>query len=650
MLRSSRSQRTLRSVLAVTAVSISTLFAAAAPAMAAEGSIDHVEQSNGVVRVLYSVKGAPEGTAPDLTTLTVTLSGDAINAEAENASGSGGVLKRTTVIVMDASKSMAGSKFEQAKAAANVFLDAAPDDLYVGLVVFAGSVVTAQDPTQDKDAVRAALDALTLTGGTSLYQGVVSGVAAAGTSGGRNLLILSDGKDTTGDKIGVALTAVREAEIKVDAVSLSSAGVDTAPLSQITDAGNGGFLSATPEELEAVFAAEAEVLNQQILITFDAPEGAEVTEGTLEVSVLVGGETVTDNAFVAIEPAPNSGPVTPDIGNLESATSRFTVSRLYMILGLVAAGAGILVLLISALGGSSTKQDALSDSIEAYTRAGARRLHAAPKAQDTNLTTAAVGVAQRALESNKDLESRLGQKLEAAGLALKPAEWLLLHAGIAVGAGVAGLLLGGTNLAFMILGVVGGLVVPWIFLGFKHSRRLRSFNSNLANTLQLMSSSLSAGLSLAQGVDTVVREGTEPIAGEFRRALVEARLGVDLEDALDGVAERMQSKDFEWVVMAIRIQREVGGNLAELLNNVAGTIREREFLERQVKALSAEGRLSVWILGSLAPGFLAYLAMANPDYLHPLVSTPIGLVLLGMMFIMETAGVLWMRKLVKVEV
>jgi tight adherence protein B len=151
-------------------------------------------------------------------------------------------------------------------------------------------------------------------------------------------------------------------------------------------------------------------------------------------------------------------------------------------------------------------------------------------------------------------------------------------------------------------------------------------------------------------VDTVVREGSEPICSEFRRALVEARLGVEIEDAMEGVAERMESVDFGWVVMAIRIQREVGGNLSELLNNVAATIREREYLERQVAALSAEGRLSVWILGGLPPAFLGYLMLSNPSYLEPLISTTIGYVLLGVMAVLLTAGILWMKKLVKVEV
>ena len=129
-----------------------------------------------------------------------------------------------------------------------------------------------------------------------------------------------------------------------------------------------------------------------------------------------------------------------------------------------------------------------------------------------------------------------------------------------------------------------------------------------------MSGSLSAGLSLAQSVDTIVREGSEPIAGEFRRVLVETRLGVSLEDALEGVGERFESKDFEWVVMAIKIQRQVGGNLAELLDTVAATMREREYVRRQVAALAAEGKLSAWVLGGLPPLFMLYLLLTNRDY------------------------------------
>jgi tight adherence protein B len=123
-----------------------------------------------------------------------------------------------------------------------------------------------------------------------------------------------------------------------------------------------------------------------------------------------------------------------------------------------------------------------------------------------------------------------------------------------------------------------------------------------------------------------------------------------MEDAMEGVAKRMESVDFEWVVMAIRIQREVGGNLSELLTNVAATIREREYLERQVQALSAEGRLSCYVLGGMPPGFLLYLALSKPDYVKPMYTTPIGWILMAVMAALLGVGVFWMSKLAKVDV
>ena len=144
-----------------------------------------------------------------------------------------------------------------------------------------------------------------------------------------------------------------------------------------------------------------------------------------------------------------------------------------------------------------------------------------------------------------------------------------------------------------------------------------------------MSGSLAAGLSLAQSVDTIVREGAEPIAVGVPRVLVETRLGVSLEDALEGVAERFDSKDFEWVVMAIKIQRQVGGNLAELLDTVAATMREREYVRRQVAALAAEGKLSAWVLGGLPPLFMLYLLLTNYDYVIVMFQEPLGWAMLG---------------------
>ena len=165
-----------------------------------------------------------------------------------------------------------------------------------------------------------------------------------------------------------------------------------------------------------------------------------------------------------------------------------------------------------------------------------------------------------------------------------------------------------------------------------------------------MSGSLSRGLSLAQSLDTIVREGSEPITSEFKRVIVESRLGVELEDALEGVAERMQSKDFKWVVMAIRIQREVGGNLAELLLTVAGTLREREYLRRHVqRALrrgSAVGLDPRW----RCPRLPAYLTLTQAGVRPSAVHHPDRLVLMVGMVVLLAVGVFWMSKVAKVDV
>jgi tight adherence protein B len=140
------------------------------------------------------------------------------------------------------------------------------------------------------------------------------------------------------------------------------------------------------------------------------------------------------------------------------------------------------------------------------------------------------------------------------------------------------------------------------------------------------------------------------MAVELNKAIVEARLGVPIEDALDTVARRMDSVDFEWVVMAIRIQREVGGNLAEVLTNVAATMRERERLRRQVDVLSAEGRLSAIILGALPLLFVTYLILVRPEYIGLLVTNPLGIVMIVVGVILLIAGAFWLRKVVTVEV
>jgi tight adherence protein B len=211
------------------------------------------------------------------------------------------------------------------------------------------------------------------------------------------------------------------------------------------------------------------------------------------------------------------------------------------------------------------------------------------------------------------------------------------------------MVLSGGQAAAAQLGLARGLVVPRLVRSVRQQRRSNAFLAQQPDTLQLLAGSLQAGYSLPQALDTVIREGEPPMSTEFNRALIETRLGMPIDEALEGIATRLLSQDFGWVVMAIRIQREVGGNLAELLGTVAETLRERERLRRQVQVLSAEGRLSGWVLGALPVVFALYLVVARPEYLAQMF-TPLGYLMLATAVVLLTVGGLWMVRAVKVEV
>jgi tight adherence protein B len=239
--------------------------------------------------------------------------------------------------------------------------------------------------------------------------------------------------------------------------------------------------------------------------------------------------------------------------------------------------------------------------------------------------------------------------LERANLPLRPAEALFFYvAGVAV---VALLLFAVMDSPLMaLIGLLVVALLPPAIVSFLANRRRKQFNSLLPDTLQLLASTLRAGYSLMQGVEAVSREVSEPMGRELRRVVTEARLGRPLEESLDGVATRMESGDFAWAVMAIRIQREVGGNLAELLVTVAETMTERERLRRDVNALTAEGKVSAIVLGILPVGLGLFIYTANPGYMDPLFDQTIGKILLFGSIILAFIGFWWMKKTIEVDI
>jgi Flp pilus assembly protein TadB len=318
---------------------------------------------------------------------------------------------------------------------------------------------------------------------------------------------------------------------------------------------------------------------------------------------------------------------------------------LLAVLGIVFAALLVIALLVT---GSLRGQDQRREMADRIGRYGPRHGVAAPE-RDGKAASAAVGWTAQLLRSS-NTERGLAERLDLAGIARKPAEWALL--GICSCAALAAVVTLATRNIF--IGILGGVLIGWLGMHLSVSirigRRRAAFSEQLPDVLQLIAGSLQSGFSLPQAVDGVVREGTQPAAGEFSRALAEARVGADLEDALNRVADRMDSTDLRWTVMAIRIQREVGGNLAEVLRTTVGTMRERAFLRRQVRALSAEGRLSAYILVILPVVVGAWFFISDPSYMRPLYTTLIGLLMFIGGGLLIVIGALWMRKLIKIEV
>lgn len=238
--------------------------------------------------------------------------------------------------------------------------------------------------------------------------------------------------------------------------------------------------------------------------------------------------------------------------------------------------------------------------------------------------------------------------LEQANIPLKAGEAIIAAILVAL---LAFILLTAITRSF-IWGVVAAtlvLVGSLMFVNQVAARTRKRFETQLPDTLNLLATSLRAGYSLLQAVEAVGEEAPEPTRREFGRAMAEIRLGRPINDALSDIAERMDSQDFEWTVMAIGIQREVGGNLAEVLQTTSETMVQRNRLRREMKALTAEGRISAIVLAALPLFLFLVIMVINPDYMQPLLENTIGLVVMGAGLVFIGIGIYWMSRIVRVD-
>jgi tight adherence protein B len=530
-------------------------------------------------------------------------------------------------LVLDTSGSMSGAPLAAAKAAAQSFLNQLPAGVPVSVVGFGATAAVVSPLSSNRTAQQSAIAGLTARGNTALYDGVRAGLAqlpaAAGTR--QVVVLLSDGGDTSSvNTLDPTADALAAAKVPVFAVELRTVESNPAALDRLASATGGRVVAAgDPAALGGAFDAIAKQLVRQYALTYRSSAG-----GPTDVDVTLTAATVQATGRARLElPALPAGAARQPAGS--DARSGGLGSWAF-VGGIVLLSLAMLGLLVGAVGSWTPKARGLT----------------------TRRRTATLADAAERAESLGDSIMRshggtagIAAALDSAGVDVRVGELL-----IGVAAGSAVLLVIGALLATPLIGLVLALVVPLlarVVVDQLARRRRKQFADQLADTLQMLAGSLRAGHSLGQAIDTVARESESPTSEEFRRVTVETRLGRDFVEALASMRERIGNEDLEWVVEAVDIQREVGGDLAEILDSVTGTIRDRTKVRRQVAALSAEGRLSAWVLMILPFGLGAVMAVTNRNYMAPLFTTRTGWMLVAAAGAFLVAGGVWLSRIVK---
>ncbi|EWT07633.1 type II secretion system protein F [Intrasporangium chromatireducens Q5-1] len=616
-------------------------------------SISDVKTSGSTVQGVLTFRSAGV-VQVDEGTFVAAIDGKATPASITKATH----IDRTAMLVIDTSGSMGAPGMATVRAATKSYLQEAPADVRIGVVTFADTAGVDLKPTENRSAVQRVVNGLASRGDTSLYAAVQDAVAALGTEGDRSIVLLSDGGDTVSKnrqaELGRTTEAVRKAGIRVDVVRFRTNDPDaSAALSQFAGASGGSVIAAdNAEAVGAAFQTAARALKSQAAFQIQLPAplgGAHAIRlsGTVQGQPFSISQKVDFGAAAAV-PTPQTPRGSPSVAsppsNLAMAPSRMPwIASSILGVAIFLLAFGILTPKLQ------TRRERRLATIEAYVAPIPVMSRSETKGHPAPLSEQLVDLGERAMKGRKSTARTL-ELINRADLPLKAGEWFVLTV-IAVVVGAAlGAILAGTPALGLPLGAILGAVLPQLTLRILASRRASAFERVLPQSLLLVSTGLKSGFGLPQALDSLSRDGAEPVAKEVSRALAETRIGTDIADALDHVTERMGSKAMSMAVMAIRIQREVGGNLAETLETTAHTLREREALYRQVRTLSAEGRLSSYILIGLPIGLFFYMLGVNYGYVSLLWTTGIGLGMLAGGIIMLGLGIVWMRKVVRIEV
>ena len=465
-----------------------------------------------------------------------------------------------------------------------------------------------------------------------------------------NLILMAGQSDNaSGSSKAAAVGEIASSRATVFGIAYTSGAYESGQLKSLASTYGGEVLTIGDGTQfgTQVAAVASTIQTQQYVVTFASPVPANQVTNLM---IAVGDQT-TSAAYT-------SGSAVAGFQNLNPAVQSSSSTGVAFLQGGIGLALAILLVLVAtALAAYAifllvTRDSHLTAVLQPYSEGYGPSGEELESADDGSFAkTAIIQRAVAATEVFAESQGYLGRAeaaLERANLPLRAGEALFFYAAVVVIATILGLAFGSLFIALLFGGFVA--MVPPAVVSFLAGRRRKKFLAQLPDTLQLLSGTLRAGYSLMQGVEAVSQEVEDPMGQELRRVVTESRLGRPLEESLDGTAERMDSPDFSWAVMAIRIQREVGGNLSELLMTVADTMTQRERLRRDVAALTAEGRMSAIVLGLLPIGLGVVMYLMNGEYMSKLFTDSLGNIMLGASIVSMLVGFLWMKKIINIEI
>jgi tight adherence protein B len=547
---------------------------------------------------------------------------------------------KSVVLAVDRSRSMEGEPLSEAVQAAETFLAQKLELDRISVVTFGRDPVALTGFSTATIDAQSALRSISVDDvvGTTLYDGVVLAAdsLAAESLPGRVIVLVTDGQETRSKaSLDQTIKSARAGGAVIYVVGIESRTFKPAPLQKLaSETGGAYYATESLDELTTVYGTIADELTRTWRLEYVTTA---LPGEAISVSAAVpGGQSQTldlqaPGPSVAVDAKTSDGRLPDQLFDATWGRATF------------AAAVGFLILLAGAVALKTPRGAWLQSRLAPHV---ARRRQAVERGDEGRLPM--VSTLFRATENalgNLKPWKRLQSLLERADVPLRTVEFVYVMLASGLIAGSLAILIAGSAASFLV-GLLFGALVPYVVVAVKARRRVKAFEKQIPDMLVTMAAGLKAGHSFRQALQSVVDEDQPPAAKELRRVLAEARIGRPIDEALVAMAHRVGSKNFEYVISAVTIQRQVGGSLAGLFDMVSDTVRQRQQFAKKIQGLTAMGRGSAFVLVGL-PVFVAMaLSVINSDYMRPLWHTGTGHKLLGGMAVMILIGSLMLRKIV----